>query len=50
MMLSENAHQLVLEFKSGSKLNAEEFLSDNELNFLQHLNKNEALLEYYHFI
>lgn len=41
---------LAIEHKLGSKLTSEEFLSDNELYFLQHLSNNEALLEYYHYI
>lgn len=28
----------------------EQFLNDTELNFLQNLNINEALLEYFHYM
>ena len=41
---------LVQEHNQGNKLSSQEFLSDNELYFLQHLSTNEALLEYYHSI
>ena len=47
---TEQEGALVLEHRLGSKLSSDEFLSDNELYFLQHLSSNEALLEYYHYV
>lgn len=41
---------MAIEHKLGSRLNGDEFLTDEELYFLQHLSNNEALLEYYHYI
>lgn len=59
MMLARTIHNLcqaanrllVLDHQNGTNIDEEdEFLNDNELFFMQNLNRNEALLEYYHYI
>lgn len=42
--------QLVSDYKGAAELNSVQYLSDNELHFLQKLANNEALLEYFHYL
>lgn len=41
---------IVKAYRAGQAVHADEFLDDNELHFLEHLSRNEALLEYHHCI
>lgn len=51
IMESLHINSLVMDYRQNSDISyTEEFLSDDELHFLKNLNRNEALLEYYHRI
>ena len=46
--LLSSSKQAALVADYANQIQPDEYLNDNELNFLQHLAKNEALLEYFH--